>query len=287
MLTVTLVVVTHNSVAWLDGLARTWQATVAHAHATVPIVLADSGSTDDTLPVAAKVLPSATVLPLGRDVGFGTAANAGAKAATTPWLLLCNPDLQFAPEFFSQILAAAQRSDPATACLAPQLLNPDGSIQPSIGRFPTLTGILRDQFRPRQNRKYLFSQPLREQAVDWATGACLLVRRQAFDAVGGFDEKYFLYGDEVDLQRRFHNAGLTVRFVPAARVTHVHPYAARPPRRQVQRWATRGTLRYFAKFGSPATLSGYRLLAFLSRRLPAREVLAGRAHILSRGTKGT
>src|SRR5262249_26330429 len=152
------------------------------------------------------------------------------------------------------------------------------------GQFPTLATIFRDQFRPRHRRKYLFPQPIEDRLIPWATGACLLFRRAAFQSLGGFDERYFLYGEEVDLQRRLHDAGMTVRFIPSAQVTHFHPNATRPPRPEAQRYAARGLLRYFAKFAGPGTLTGYRLLAYLSGRLPARDTFACRATILARST---
>ena len=120
--------------------------------------------------------------------------------------------------------------------------------------------------------------------MDWAMGACLLIRQEAFLAVEGFDEKYFLYVEEVDLQRRLRDTGHGLWFVPEAEVTHHAPNAARVPREEVQRWAARGTLRYFAKFGPVGSLWMYRVLAVVTRRLGLKEAFASRGKILGRPT---
>jgi GT2 family glycosyltransferase len=170
------------------------------------------------------------------------------------------------------------------ACLAPRLLNGDGSVQPSVGIFPSVAAIVRDQFRPREQRKYLYPQPAASRAIDWAMAACLLVRKDAFDAVGGFDERFFLYVEEVDLLRRMKDAGHETWFVPEVAVTHHSPNAARTPRPEVQRYSARGVLRYFAKHGSLLQRGAYRLLALAGGRLPAREALAARSTLLARST---
>jgi GT2 family glycosyltransferase len=291
---ISLILVTHNSARWLTPFVNSWEATLravppASPEITIEILLVDAGSTDDTLRLAEAMLPDATLLPLG-NVGFGAAANAAARHAAAPHLLLCNPDLTFPPAFASTLLRPVLAQDPAhpwsaAACIAPQLLNPDGTVQPSVGRFPTVRSLIADQLRPRERRKYTFPQPAQPTPIQWATGACLLLRRDVFLQLGGFDEKFFLYVEEVDLQRRLHAAGLPAWFVPlpGAQITHHHPNAARTPRQEVLRWSARGTLRYFAKH-NPLSLPAYRLLALLTRRLPPREALASRRTILERPT---
>jgi GT2 family glycosyltransferase len=278
MHTLALVVVTHNSASWLGRFVETWKLAAEKASGVdVPVVVADSGSQDDTLAVAWKLLPTASFLRLGH-VGFGAAANAGIREATADWILLCNPDLSFPPEFAARLAAALAQATGPVACIAPRLLNPDGTTQPSVGPFPSFGRIVRDQFRPRPCRKYACPKPSAAGPVDWATGACLLLRREAVLAAGGFDEKYFLYVEEVDLQRRLRAAGRTVWFATDLCVIHHQPNARRLPQTEIQRYAARGLLRYFAKFGGG--LAGYRLMAFISGRLPAREVFASRRQIL-------
>jgi GT2 family glycosyltransferase len=281
-----LVVVTHNSQRWLPDFFSTWRATLEGLARPlrVRVLIADAGSTPDQVAGLSALAPAATILKLA-NIGYGAAANRAAAAADTSHLLLCNPDLTFPKEFARRLLAPLLDGAPhAAACLAPRLLNADGSLQPSVGGFPTLAGLLRDQFRPREHRKYLHPQPATAQKIDWAMAACLLVRKDAYDAVGGFDERFFLYVEEVDLLRRLHDAGHATWFLPDVSVMHHQPNANRAPRPEVQRYAARGLLRYFAKHGTTLQRTTYGLLALASRRLPAREALASRAAILKRST---
>ena len=251
-----LVVITHKRrLACTPGPKRTAPLRAAGA-AERPLIIADAGSTDATLHSAREYFPTATLLQLPNR-GFGATANAALRQVATPWALLCNADVAFSENFAAQAAAAIAAAPPSTACLAPQLLNPDGTVQPSVGRFPTLAGIMRDQIRPRV-RKYHFPQPTTARPSIGPAAARLLVRCQAFQAVGGFDEKYFLYAEDVDFLCRLRTAGGIVWFDPALQVTHHQPNAVRPPRRNIQRYAARGMLRYFAKFAPVSTLAGYR-----------------------------
>ncbi|HVX86289.1 MAG TPA: glycosyltransferase family 2 protein [Phycisphaerae bacterium] len=286
-----LVVITHNSSRWLPAFFATWRDTLAASsrarHLHCRTIIADSGSSDDTHDAAARAAPAARLLPLG-NLGYGPAANhAIAAAPDATHILLCNPDLTFPHNFaaaFLDPLAAQEPPFDRAACIIPRLMNPDGSTQPSVGRFFTIRDLIADQFRTREHRKYLHPQPTVAQPIDWAMAACLLLRKDAFDAVGGFDDHFFLYVEEVDLLRRLRNAGRESWFFPAAAVTHHSPNAARSPRPEVQRYAARGTLRYFAKHGSFLQLLSYRLLALLSRRLPPHEALAPRTSLLNHPT---
>src|SRR5436305_1349318 len=122
MSAIALVVVTHNSLPWLDVLIGSLDAAAAQAQVAAEVIVADSGSSDETASTSERRWPQAHLLRCGH-VGFGTAANAAVKIATAPWILICNPDLAFAPDFLTTILQAATTAEANTACLAPQLLN--------------------------------------------------------------------------------------------------------------------------------------------------------------------
>jgi N-acetylglucosaminyl-diphospho-decaprenol L-rhamnosyltransferase len=286
----TVVVVTHNSAEFLDGWVRSWraQAVAGAGWSNPPVIVADSGSTDDTAARVQALAPEARWLAL-ENIGYGAAANRAIALAATPWVLLCNPDLIFPPPFLATLAQAA--TTPAEAdgvptdagVVAPLLRDADGVMQPSVGLFPTLRSIMADQFRPRRWRKYR-RPPSAGGRVDWATGACLLLRRAAFEGVGGFDAHFFLYVEELDFQCRLRRAGWCTWFCPAVQVVHLAPAAARPSSPQTRLWAARGLLRYFAKHGRTGQLTGYRALALLSGRLSAREALAPRQAILARAT---
>ncbi|HUO10011.1 MAG TPA: glycosyltransferase family 2 protein [Phycisphaerae bacterium] len=274
-----LIVVTHNSKQWLPGFFKTWSTGVP----TLPaeIVVADSGSTDGTRRVAREISPSARILECG-NIGYGAAANRGVAATSAPWILLCNPDLEFDKGFESDFLQPMMQKPPHGAgCIAPGLINEDETGQYSVGDFPTVWGILRDQFREPEKRKYVLRS--KEEMFDWATGAILLICREHWNAVGGFDEKFFLYAEEVDFQRRLAHHGLRTRLVREVGVRHLSPAAGRATA-QIKRYSARGMLRYFAKHGTLVQLLAYRLLALASLRLPPSEALAPKKTILDTPT---
>jgi N-acetylglucosaminyl-diphospho-decaprenol L-rhamnosyltransferase len=202
------------------------------------VVVADNASVDGSQAVVAAVAPQATWLPLGANLGYGAAANRAAAGWPGRDVLVCNPDLELRPG-----AAAALRrrlaADPATGVVGPRLLNPDGSTYPSVRTFPDLVdaighGLL-GMVAPANpfTRRYRMLDVDHSVAaeVDWVSGACLLVRREAWDAIGGFDARYFMYLEDVDLCWRAGRAGWRVAFEPAAEVVHVqgvsagrHPY---------------------------------------------------------------
>lgn len=277
----TVLVVTHNSERWLPGFFESWQR--AAGEIAAEIVVADSGSTDRSREVAVELEPRTKILPC-ENIGYGAAANRGVANSVAPWILLCNPDLEFERDICSSFIIPAMREASARAgCIAPGLLNDDDTGQPSIGNFPTIGGLIRDVFRERALRKYML-RPREMRPYMWATGACLLIRREHWNRVGGFDEKFFLHVEEVDFQRRLADCGLRTWFRPQPVVNHLGPTASKPPDARIRRYAARGMLRYFAKHGSEGQLFWYRLMAVLTFRLSRREAFASRKEILDRPT---
>src|SRR5262249_25217967 len=144
--------------------------------------------------------------------------------------------------------------------------------------------LIRDRFRPPSLRKYLLNSPAPHEFFDWATGACLLLRREHWKQVRGFDEKFFLYVEDIDLQKRLANSRLRTYFLATSAVAHLNPTASRPRDRQLRKYGARGLLRYFAKHGTPSQLLAFRLLALASLRLAPSEALASRSNILCKST---
>jgi N-acetylglucosaminyl-diphospho-decaprenol L-rhamnosyltransferase len=193
------------------------------------VVLADNGSRDGA-PEAA-VGPGVTLLPTGGNLGYGRAANVGAAEATAEWLVVANPDVVWAPGSLDVLLDAGRRW-PDAACLGPAIRTPDGRLYPSARAFPSLgRGIGHALFGwwwPANpwTRSYRaeVGKPL-EGPTGWLSGSCMLVRRSAFEQVGGFDPSYFMYCEDLDLCRRFAEAGWKNIYVPSAVVTHIGAHA--------------------------------------------------------------
>ncbi len=174
-----------------------------------------------------------TWVAAGRNLGYGQAANLGARAAGDGDLLVCNPDLVVRPGMLAR-LAEVLADDPAAAIVGPELQNPDGTVYPSGRTFPSLLdaaghgmiGLLwpANPFSRRYRR--LDWDRGKRQAVDWVSGACFLVRREAWDALAGFDARYFMYMEDVDLCWRAGRQGWRVVYQPAAQVVHAQGVSA-------------------------------------------------------------
>ena len=200
----------------------------------VEIVMVDNGSVDGA-PQAVAATGNARLIETGRNLGYGAAANVGARDADAEWLVICNPDLEWHPGALDALLAATERW-PAAAAFGPTILEPDGAIYPSARALPSLrTGVghaLFSRLWPSNpwTRRYRGATDGRERVAGWLSGSCLAVRREAFEAIGGFDERYFMFFEDVDLGRRLGAAGYASVYVPAATVTHLggHSWRARP-----------------------------------------------------------
>jgi len=200
---------------------------------TAEVWVVDNGSTDGSIELVREAFPWATLLVPGENLGYGPAVNRVAEQTTNPWIAPANSDLEFRPGALRSLLEAGSR-DPGAGAVAPKLLLPDGSVQASIQPFPELWSILLKHLRlyrlsrPLGERLCLsgFWDPDKAQRVDWATGAFLIVRREAYVAVGGFDEGQWMYAEDLDLCWRLRRAGWATRFEPSAVVHHALSVAA-------------------------------------------------------------
>jgi GT2 family glycosyltransferase len=205
---------------------------------------------DLPLPAGARVLRNETPR------GYAANANQGIAATTAPFVVLANPDTEAAPEAVARLLGFAE-SRPRCGVAGPQMRYPDGTWQPSRRRFPTVGGTLVrrtplrrlvDPYRHQSRHYHLHERPLAPVEADWMLGGFLLLRRAMLDELGGFDEGFRLYGEDIDLCYRAAKAGWERWYVPAAVVTHRH--LALTDRRFLTRrtlWHWRGIARFVRK----------------------------------------
>jgi N-acetylglucosaminyl-diphospho-decaprenol L-rhamnosyltransferase len=196
------------------------------------VVVVDNASSDGSLAALAAADRRARLLPTGRNLGYGRAVNRGAALTCARHLLVCNADILLEPGALEALRSALDARDDL-AIAGPRLVSPDGVPYPSARVFPSYATAVGHAvvglFHPdnRWTRRYRLAEDstldegLREEGdVDWVSGACFLARSDAFSSVGGFDERYFMYVEDLDLCWRLRRAGWAVRFVPAARVIH-------------------------------------------------------------------
>ena len=189
------------------------------------VVLADNGSTDGA-PERAALRPDVVLLRTGSNLGYGRAMNLGVPQAPGDWVVLANPDLRWEPGALDVLLDASARW-PRAGALGPAILAPDGALYPSARSLPSLgRGIghaLCGWWWPSNPWTATYRRERgtpAEGPVGWLSGSCLLVRREAFVAVGGFDPGYFMYFEDLDLCERIGAADWQNVYVPTAVVCH-------------------------------------------------------------------
>jgi N-acetylglucosaminyl-diphospho-decaprenol L-rhamnosyltransferase len=262
---VSVVVVTWNALPWLEQCLESVRGR--------EIVVVDHGSTDGTVELVRERFPDVRLIEQ-ENKGMGGGNNAGMRAAGGRYFFLLNSDAWVVDDALDRLVAFADEH-PEAAVVGPKLLNTDGTLQRSARGEPTLWRLATEylfirKLAPRSKRL----NPLyrgdfghdRVEEVDWLFGPALLVRKEAADAVGLFDEDFFMFSEEVDWMTRFRRAGWTVVFFPDAEVVHVGG-ASHGGRMYVEN--LRGHLRWFAKHRGAKDAERARKLLLWSLRLRA------------------
>lgn len=258
------------------------------------VVLADNGSTDG-VPEQASQQRGVTLLATGGNPGYGAAANLGASALTGtepgPWLVVANPDVVWEPGSLDRLLEAAARW-PDAGCLGPAIRTTDGRLYPSARAFPSLRNgsghALFGWWWPANpwTRAYRTEagRPV-EAPTGWLSGACMLLRREAFLSVGGFDPSYFMYCEDMDLCRRLADAGWQQVHVPTSVVLHTGGHATRRRPREMLRAHHRSLHQYLARQYAGPLLAPLR--ALLGLGLLLHYLLATRVRSVGEGAPPT
>lgn len=249
---VLVVIVTHQSAPVIDACLQS----LPDALIDVPnhrVVVVDNASTDETCAIVADRAPTATVLELGENVGYASAINAAVeKSPPAEHVLVLNPDVRLSARSVRAMLDAATR--PGVGIVVPRLHDPDGRVQLSLRREPTIARALAAALVGGRRAarwgslgevvgdvaRYDYEQP-----VEWATGAAMLITRRCLDAVGPWDESFFLYSEETDFSLRARDAGFLTWFTPHATAVHLGGESDTSP----ELWAllTRNRVRLYRK----------------------------------------
>jgi N-acetylglucosaminyl-diphospho-decaprenol L-rhamnosyltransferase len=212
---VAVVVVCHDSAA---DLAATLPALTAQLRADDQLVVVDNASADGTPAAARALAPAATVIETGANLGFAGGCNVGARASSAPLLLFLNPDAVPAPGCIEALRACAQRR-PAWGAWQALVTMGEGRLVNTAGNEVHFLGF---GWAGRCGQPVAAAETAE---VGFASGAALVVRREAWDAAGGFDARYFMYGEDLDLCLRLRLAGWAIGIEPAARVEHDYEFA--------------------------------------------------------------
>jgi GT2 family glycosyltransferase len=264
---VSAIVVTLNGREWVERCLES-------VRGADEVIVVDHGSTDGTLELVRERFREARLIEQ-ENRGMGGGNNAGMRVAGGRYFLLLNSDAWFVGDGLRRLVEVAD-SRPDAAVVGPRLLNLDGTLQRSVRAFPTLWRLATEylflrKLAPRTDAlNALYGGGFDHESVreaDWLYGACLLVRREAADAVGLFDESFFMFSEEVDWCYRFRAAGWKVLFTPVAEVVHV---GGASHGGRMYRENLRGQLRFFAKHYGLARAERARKLLLVGVRLRAR-----------------
>lgn len=229
-------------------------------------VVVDNASTDGSERTAVA-FESTQLLRNRENVGFGRGVNQGVAACTADRILIMNPDCRLATGALPPLMAVLD-ADPRCAIAAPRILDPDGSPQGNARGDPDmLTGLFgrtstlrRSLSRLDVARRNVITADAPTE-VDWVSGACMLVRRDALASVGGFDERYFMYWEDADLCRRLRDRGYTILYVPGSSAVHQVGQSSRTARASSIRAFHDSAYLYYATHVAPGALNPKRWIA--------------------------
>jgi N-acetylglucosaminyl-diphospho-decaprenol L-rhamnosyltransferase len=220
---VSVVVVSYNA---REHLLRCLRALDLHAAVPLEVIVVDNQSSDGSAAAVRDGFPATRVLEPGANLGFSRANNIGIQEAQAPYVLLLNPDTEVRPGSVAALLGVLEEHNDV-GIAGPRTLSGDGSPQVSFGEGLTPLREWRQQVLVRgvrARRPAALRRALEAGGVPgepgWVSGACMMARRSALLAVGGFDEEFFLYEEDVDLCLRLRRAGWRVLYTPAAEVVH-------------------------------------------------------------------
>lgn len=251
------------------------------------IIVVDNGSTDDSLAMISSSFPHVLTIANGQNLGFSVANNLGVQQATGRHVLFLNSDTIVQPAALVTLVDYLDTHTDAGA-VGPQLLNADGSLQPSGRPLPTLLEAWRAIIPLGKARRERLKSTLEKRDYDQITavgelsGAALMVKKEILDQIGVFDERFFFLGEDIDLCWRIQKAGWQIFYVPTAKITHLWGGSSQGLSEKHSLLAQRAYLRLMQKHGRP--LDGI-LFTFLG--LMVTEVKAARRVVTALWRKDT
>lgn len=233
----TIVIVNYNTKDLLLAcLASIKKTTSNFKNPTTEIILVDNASTDGSVGTVRKRYKDIRILRNKENLGFAKAVNQGTKVARGDFIFLLNPDTVVRRGAVKKLLEFGQKT-PDTGVVGPRFLNPDGSVQGSVYRQPTIFGAIQKYFLGSETAfgKYApkAKNPIK---VDAVVGGAMLIPRSTIKKIGFLDERFFMYLEDLDYCRRIKRAGLAVYYLPDAKIVHEHGAAGRDIPQKTRNW---------------------------------------------------
>jgi GT2 family glycosyltransferase len=216
-----------------------------HNGLNVEVIVVDNASTDGSQEMVQKQFPNVLLVQNQENLGFARANNLAIEQSRGRYIMLLNSDTLLQPGSL-HVMVSFMDSHPEVGIVGAELLNIDGSLQPSWSRFPTiLSEVLGVNFRSR--KRYVSHNSTLAYQVDWVGGACLLIRHTAMNQVGLLDERYFMYSEELDWCYRAKQLGWLICYLPGAKVVHIGGQSSRLASQQMKVELYRSKLLFFCK----------------------------------------
>ena len=217
---VSVIIVNYNGLHYTQQCLKSFYR--FHETTSVEVIVVDNNSSDGSQSILPKEFPEIVFIPLPVNRGFGSANNAGAKKAQGELLFFVNNDTLFIEECISR-LERIFWSKNEYGIVGPRLLNEDSSIQRSYGRYPSIKNEYNEKnllnHDGLESKQAKLSENISIQ--DWVTGAAFLMKHTLFEDIGGFDENYFMYFEDIDLCKTIESKGLFSVYVPEVKIIHL------------------------------------------------------------------
>lgn len=268
----------------------------------ITVWVVDNGSTDGSPEMVLSEFPDVNLVWNEGNVGYARACNQGIESSAEPLMVLLNSDTLLTPDSIAAVTRCFERN-PRAAVVGPRVLNPDGTVQYSCREFPSMQdaffhaflGLFSAQNRFSTRYKKMDWDHGRECEVDWVSGCFMALRREAVEAVGGFDEGYFMYVEDVDICWRLRRADWEVHYVPEGDVTHLVAQSSRLASTRMTYHHHRSMLRFHRKtYSGPVkplvdaavavgVWARFVLIAVLNAYYRVRAVLGGATRVIMPG----
>ncbi len=248
-----IIIVSWNVKALLQACLASIEA--GRGALSLETIVVDSGSSDGSPEMVREQFPRVRLIAREDNVGFPRGNNIGLAAANGRYLLLLNPDTEVVGDALAAMVAFLE-AHPDVGVVGGQLLNPDGTVQSSRRRFPTVATAFFEStwlqpMAPKSILRRYYTEDLADEEtadVDWVKGACLMTRRAVLEQVGPLDADYFMYSEELDWCKRIKMAGWRVVYLPVAKVVHYEGKSSEQAVTARHINFQRAKLRYFRKY---------------------------------------
>jgi GT2 family glycosyltransferase len=254
---VSIILVTHNSEKYISNCLNSLAKAIQNIDHEIFII--DNQSMDQTKMLIKECGNSVVLIENNQNIGFPKAVNIGLRKSSGEFILLINPDIIVNSDSLLPLIDF-MRNNPKIGICGVRLENADGSLQYSKGSFPTLSSTIFRMFLPRPMRKYHLWGYNNGGKCDWVTGSFMLTRKCIMEELGGLDEKYFLYYEDVDYCLQTQKKGWSIHYFPETTACHLNPHAISKRSLPIENEIRRSRLYYFKKNNSIISYSILRIL---------------------------